>query len=273
MTSLARLLVARLVEGRLPAFVAARVRARVFSDAAWAAHYHELRVAERALAGGASLSAGQMSSLLEHVLTSPVLSGGHPQTPVLPTTPSAAPVRARSSRVQLFAVAGALACAAIFVVVGRAPSASDRAGQDELHARGNGAAKAGVHVRCVDAARAHVLSESDVKDGAHLTCVTGGLLAFSGTNTTGATLYVSGVAVDDLADNASMFELPLAGDGPVAIPAGGVDVPLKNGFPLDQQPRRIHVSARLVSAADAPKTAGSPELIVDVMHPPTHKAP
>lgn len=244
MNAVGRMLIEGLVDDRLPAFVAVRVRERFSTDASWAAHYHALRVAQRAAAGGASLSSGQMASLLAHVV-------------------DGAPTPARSAGKQIFALASAVACAAIFVVVGRAPS-------DALRPRGGHVASAGVHVRCVDAARAHVLGEADVADGAHLVCVTGGLLAFSATNTTDGALYVTGVAVDDTADNASLFELPFAGDAPLRVDPGSVDTPLPKGFALDATPRRIHVTAQLVSDAHAPRSPpsqGSAALLVDVRAP------
>src|SRR5205814_9937518 len=98
-------------------------------------------------------------------------------------------------------------------------------------ARGGDGAKAGVHVRCVGASRQNVLAESDVVDGAKLTCPTTGLLAFSATNTTPTTLYVHAVANIN-ADPPILFMLPFAGEEPFAVPPGSVDVPLPRGFPI-----------------------------------------
>ena len=241
MNAVARFLVIALADGRLPGPVAARVRARVFADEAWARLYHERRVAERAVDGGAGLSSRQLAMLADNVLP-----------------PAAA--AASNKRANFFAAAGALACAAVVLVVVFRPD--DDA--TRTHARGGDAPVAGVHVRCVDASRANVLAEADVVAGAKLACPAAGLLAFSATNTSTRTLWVSGLAVADQADSASLFTLPFAGEPAFAVAPGSIDVPLPRGFPLAGVAGAVHVSAALVDAPpSSPQPAGA-GLLVEV---------
>ncbi|HEY4223174.1 MAG TPA: hypothetical protein VGO62_17575, partial [Myxococcota bacterium] len=158
---------------------------------------------------------------------------------------------------------GALACAAVvlFVVV-RGPPGGDR---DALQMRGDGASKIGVHVRCLDVNAGTLLSEADVVAAATLACPARATLAFSATNTSKRTLYVSGIAVADSADSAALFTLPFAGEAALAIPSGAVDQALPRGFPLREVRGRVQFSARLTtSPTPGSESAGAPSLTIEV---------
>jgi len=123
-------------------------------------------------------------------------------------------------------------------------------------------------VRCIDQTRANVLGESDVKDGAKLSCPKSGLLAFSVTNTSDRLLWLTGVATSDFAadstQTASLFTLPFDGDTAVTVAAGSVDIALTRGYPLDAAPSRLRLTAGLVVTMPSTPQATGATLLVEV---------
>ena len=156
----------QLTEGRLPDFVARRVRDRLKSNASWRTHYHHLRRAERVAAepDGAAISDQQRAMLRGMLLES------------LPApTPVASPAR-------LPAIAGALAgaCAVLFVLV---PTPAPK-GADVFVARGAEGTR--LQARCVvDGAVDGVIGRPVESRGPQvaLRCPSGALVAFAASNT------------------------------------------------------------------------------------------
>jgi hypothetical protein len=219
----ARRLVRAYVDGRLPSFLARHVWARVVAEPAWARAYHELRIAERALAGDA-LGGNQLAAVRARVLAA--AKAGH--TPGAESTRDAGHARSPRMPAWLPASFAAASVAAFFVV---ARPAEEGAG-DELSAR-SGASVAGLRVACLNAERSAILAEVDVRPDAHLVCAADGALAFLATNTTDQERWVALlVSTNEGATEGGAFAVPFAGEEPIKVPPGTVAAPLARGFPL-----------------------------------------
>ena len=127
--------------------------------------------------------------------------------------------------------------------------------------RGSTTAKVGLHVRCFDEAHANLLAESDVVDGAVLSCPAHGLLAFSATNTSPSATNVVAVIAD--VDGKTLATTSIGGDVK-AVPAGAVDAPFTSGVAPGDLGRDRFVVRAVVDDARGSRTLTERGLTVEV---------
>ncbi len=182
-------LLPRYAAGSLPGPLRHLVQRALDRDIELAAQYDAMRRAERVMAGGAGLSAGQLDLLLAGVLE---------QTDAA----TAASARQAGGGRAWMPASLAAAAAVAFVVTGTSPSTSttEHRGLGELTARSALMASAplGMRVRCVVNDR--VVGDATAgarQTGADLDCGQDGLLAFSTTNLATSPRHAFVVGVND----------------------------------------------------------------------------
>lgn len=181
-------LLPRYAAGSLPGPLRHLVQRALARDVELAAQYDAMRRAERVLAGGAGLSAGQLDLLLAGVLE---------QTDAA----TAATARQAAGGAAWMPASLAAAAAVVFVVTGTStPSTTEHRGLGELTARSAlmESAPLGMRVRCVVNDR--VVGDATAgarQTGGDLDCGATGLLAFSTTNLATSTRHGFVVGVND----------------------------------------------------------------------------
>ncbi len=209
-----RLLVERLVSGRLPAFLVRPAYRRLDRDARLARYYDTLRRVERAAAGHPSLSTSQRQLMRSALFDRGGTAGAEPARSFL------------RPRVGL-ALAGAAAAALLFVQMEAPAPRADDAAWTPRSAR---EAAIGVRARCLSPSGRALLSEAEAGVGPRvsapeLSCPSGGLLALSATNRGARELYVFVVGISG--DGALRWLAPFDdGASSVPVPARGIDVVL-----------------------------------------------
>jgi hypothetical protein len=227
---IARIILRMLVDGRLPGAFARYAHRRALSNDDWAAAYHELRTAERALESADDGARPPLSSSQHAFVRSRVLAAARAQRPAVAHAP-------------VPWLAGAAAAASLAFFVWAAPRRDDGepAVDDDYRARSaadENAQHANIRVSCIDKARTQVLDEADLvrrpTPEATLRCPAGGLLAFSATNRTQQQRWPAIIARDG---DVVAFTVPFEGEAGSAVPAGSVAMRLERGAPLDDDGR------------------------------------
>lgn len=232
---IARMVLRMLVDGRLPDAFARYAHRRALANDDWAAAYHELRTAERALESADDGARPALSSSQHAFLRARVLAATRAQRPVM-------------AHATVPWLAGAAAAASLAFFVWSAPRRDDGepAGDDDgYRARSaHSDEHANIRVSCIDKARTQVLGEADLARSsgaasgaahvAELRCPAGGLLAFSATNRTKEQRWPAIVAHDG---ELVAFTVPFEGEAGSAVPAGSVAMRLARGAPLDADGR------------------------------------